>query len=401
MTDLAPVQHWLLTEGRALPSLADFVGGLAHQLNTHGLDVARLFVGSSVLHPQVLALLTRWEADNDEVKTILFTPDVFDEIGEEDTPMDDSRATKAPIRYPLHALERHDYQDVQALLDAGYTDYLLFPMIRGGEWEGGINVCTRRNGGFTDGQRQALEDLVPAICAVADRLYSNYVREQLLCAYLGQDAGRRVHHGQVRRGDQQTVEAAIWFSDLRGFTRLSESSTPDEVIKAINEAFEVIVESIHDAGGQVLKFMGDGLLGMFLDDPEVHTSESDHNACDRAVAAASDAQQRLAALRDVQQAAGRPQTHVGVGLHYGDVTYGNIGAEGRLDFTVIGRAVNLASRIEGLCSKLEQSVLASKAVVDRATSTHLELVGHHEVKGVAEPIAVYAQARPSPGDPNN
>jgi adenylate cyclase len=401
MTDLSPVKRWLLTEGRSITDMSALVRGLAHQLNARGLDIARSFYGSTVLHPQVAAMLCRWEAGSDEVKTLLFTPSTFEEIGDMKTPMGDLKDTKVAIHYPLYTLDGHPYPDVQQLYDEGYTDYLLFPVLRDGEFEGGLNFCTKRPGGFTDDERTALEDLVPVTCAIMDRLYSDYMREQLLCAYLGQDAGRRVYRGQVRRGDQQTVEAAIWFSDLRGFTRLSESSAPDVVIEAINEAFEIVVESIHDAGGQVLKFMGDGLLGMFLDAPRVHTSDSATSACDRAVSAAREAQARLASLREQQRAGGRPETHVGVGLHYGDVTYGNIGAEARLDFTVIGRAVNIASRIEGLCSKLDQTVLASKAIADRATNTHLELVGHHEVKGVAEPIAVFAPTLPRPGDPNN
>ncbi len=382
MADLTPVERWLLTEARLTTSVPDLVRRLFHTLRRAGVAVDRGFYGSTVLHPQVAALLCRWDIDSDVVTTLQWSPTRFAEVNQDRTPLGDLRDSRREVRYPLHALDDHPYEDIRLLLDAGYTDYVLLPVLRGDTFEGGLNFCTRQPGGFSPAEHAALTGLVPAICCAMDRVFADFLREQLLCAYLGRDAGRRVYAGQVRLGDRQTVQAAIWFSDLRGYTRLSESRPPEEVIAAINDAFEVVVDAIQTHDGEVLKFMGDGVLGIFIDAGE-------DTCCDRALLAAQQTQRRLADLRRAQRADGRPETHVGVGLHYGDVTYGNIGAEGRLDFTVVGRAVNLAARIEALCGSLERTVLASEAVAGRVQGGALALVARRQVKGVAEPVAVF------------
>ncbi len=216
-------------------------------------------------------------------------------------------------------------------------------------------------------------------------LTQDLVTATLLRTYLGRDAGDRVFRGQVKRGDGQELRAVIWFSDLRGFTRLSATLDRAVLLDLLNACFELAVTTIEAHGGQVLKFMGDGLLGVFPvgDDPTP--------ACHAARAAADAFQEGLGALRIQREAKGLPAPEVGVGLHLGEVTYGNIGAPGRLDFTVIGADVNLAARIEGLCGQLGEPVLSSDAVA-RHDVTAWEPVGTHRVKGVEAAVRV---SRPS------
>ena len=220
-----------------------------------------------------------------------------------------------------------------------------------------------------------------------DRVLRDFIMKRLLMAYLGEDAGARVFHGQVRRGDVQTLRACIWFSDLRSFTALSDSVETPALLAILNDTFDVLVGAIEAEGGQVLKFIGDGLLAVFLDDDA-------SNACRRGLRAARAAQERLLALREERRGRGGYEPRVGVGLHFGDVTYGNIGAPARLDFTVIGRAVNLASRLEGLSSTLGRSVILSAEMAAHLLGEGPEPLGVHAVKGLAAPVAVFG----IPGD---
>jgi len=207
------------------------------------------------------------------------------------------------------------------------------------------------------------------------------VQSTLLQAYLGRDAGTRIHNGQVRRGQGQTVPAAIWISDLRDFTRLSEQHPLEEVLSLLNDMFEMLVDKIEAENGQVLKFMGDGLLATF-------SGEDAPRACNRAMRAAKSAQEAVLEIQRVREASGRPDTGLGIGLHYGDVMYGNIGAPGRLDFTVIGPAVNLTARIESLCSPLQRNILMSAEFAQHIDEPLAE-VGRQTVKGVEEPVEIF------------
>lgn len=192
----------------------------------------------------------------------------------------------------------------------------------------------------------------------------------------------RAFLGQVRRGDAQTITAAICFSDMRGFTRLSAAHPRDTVVSLLNETFTALVEHIEAHGGQVLKFMGDGMLAVFI-----HPDPA--RACAAALQAVTAAQRVVEDLGRARQATGEPTAGVGFGLHHGDVTYGNIGAPGRLDFTVIGPAVNLTARIEALCSRLQQPVLVSADFAEHI-SVPLRSCGHHAMKGATAPAEIFA-----------
>ena len=281
------------------------------------------------------------------------------------------------FRYP----EGDDLPDIADLWREGFRDLYGQSMVFRGAWVGGIIWATRAEDGFTLAQLEFLEQLTHALTAVIEPMARDLVSASLLRTYLGKDAGDRVSSGQVRRGDQQTLRAAVWFCDLRGFTQLSATLPRQQLLDLLNDTFVEIVHGLHTHGGQVLKFMGDGLLAVF-------TGDDEGAACRNAADAVTTVQGRVAELTNRRSSQGLTTADVSIGLHFGDVTYGNIGAPARLDFTVIGSAVNLAARVESLCGSLGFSALGTKAFALRANTAWTKQ-GEHSVKGVDEPVEVY------------
>jgi adenylate cyclase len=202
-------------------------------------------------------------------------------------------------------------------------------------------------------------------------------------AYLGRRSAARVLSGPMRRDVGETIRAALLYADLRSFTALSDSAPPAAVIAALGAWFDCIAGSVHAFGGEVLKFIGDGVLAIF---PVI--GESPRNACDAALRAVSSARAGMVHLNVTRREQGLPPLAFGVALHLGDILWGNVGAADRLDFTAIGPAVNLVSRLEGLCRPLDRAVLISGAVAAEAGAALISL-GTHELRGIASPCAVY------------
>jgi adenylate cyclase len=237
-----------------------------------------------------------------------------------------------------------------------------------------------------------LEAITPGVAVNLEVQALRLTARTLLETYVGRQAGARVLDGVIKRGMGETIRAVVWLCDLRGFTSLSEQLPRDALIEILNEYFGRMCAAIESAGGEVLKFIGDALLGIFpvpADDPAA--------ACARALGAAEKAQEALATFNAERTAAGKAPIDYGIALHVGDVMYGNIGGENRLDFTVIGPAVNLAARIEGLCGELRRPVLLSAGFV-AASGLPARSLGTFPLKGLAEPQAVYAPPdRAGPG----
>ncbi len=233
---------------------------------------------------------------------------------------------------------------------------------------------------FSNDERAALARIVRPLARVAEIFARARTAANLLSTYVGRDAGDRILSGRIQRGDTETIRCAIWFSDLRGFTSISQSMDPGSIIRLLNHLFECQVPAIERHGGEVLKFMGDGLLGIFAIDEK----RTEREACEAALRAFADSTKAL----DAHNQKTNGDMRFGLALHLGEVAYGNIGGSSRLDFTCIGPAVNLASRIEGLTGKLGRPMLMSgafAAALERATHE----VGAFEVKGVTEPQPVF------------
>jgi adenylate cyclase len=233
---------------------------------------------------------------------------------------------------------------------------------------------------FSTEERAALARVVRPLGRIAEIFARARTAANLLSTYVGRDAGGRILSGHIQRGDTETIRCAIWFSDLRGFTSISQSKDPGAIIRLLNDLFECQVPAIERHGGEVLKFMGDGLLGIFAIDDK----RSEKEACEAALRASADA---TAALEEHNRKTSSDMKF-GLALHVGEVAYGNIGGSSRLDFTCIGPAVNLASRIEGLTGKLGRPMLMSDAFAVALARATRE-VGTFEVKGVTAPQRVY------------
>jgi adenylate cyclase len=241
---------------------------------------------------------------------------------------------------------------------------------------------TARADGFADAHIAALTRVVPNLALAFKAVALARMTGTLMETYLGRDAGRRVLSGRIMRGVTERIDAVIWFSDLRGFTRITDSA-PEEIIPLLNDYADVIVSAIHAQGGDVLKLIGDGILAIFA-------AADRARACAAALAAATAARSEVAALKQRRARGGLPVTDMYLGLHVGEVFYGNFGSTERLDFTVVGPAVNEVSRIAAMCRSVEQPVLVSEAFANvDGMRRRLVSVGRYALRGVAQPQELF------------
>ena len=244
--------------------------------------------------------------------------------------------------------------------------------------------------GFSDSDIGAIRELLPLL-GLALKSASGYrTAKDLLAIYLGRDAGERVLSGDIQRGSLDTIRAVIWYFDLQGFTKLAESTPGDRMIALLNDYFGAVVMAVEAYGGDVLKFMGDGILAIFK------FAGDDSAGCSRAIAAADELLGTMAAINDRRSAEGLVVTKYSLALHLGDLMYGNIGAEDRLDFTVIGPAVNMAARIQAMCRGLEQDLIMSSAVAESAMreSKRIVSLGRYVLRGIPEPQELFTLVAP-------
>lgn len=238
--------------------------------------------------------------------------------------------------------------------------------------------------GLTEAHKQIFREVTPFLAIGLKSCANRQMASDIVSTYLGADAGERVLSGDIVRGSTQSIDAVIWYFDLEGFTQLSEQQAGEDVIELLNAYFEVVVAIVEGSGGNVLKFMGDGLLAIF-------EGTNQARAVDHAVASALKLEEALEALRAQREAHGLPVTDHTLALHRGEVLYGNIGGTARLDFTVIGAAVNTTARILGMCGPLQQRLILSAEVAGQVTEHKEQLVslGRYMLRGVARPRELF------------
>lgn len=248
-----------------------------------------------------------------------------------------------------------------------------------------FSCATSRPAGFDDGQLYQVTQALPYLAVSLKSRLTYDVSSTVLETYVGRDAGHRVLTGEIVRGSAEAIRAVIWFSDLRGFTRLTDSQPRDVLVATLDDYLEAMAAPVHANNGQILKFMGDGLLATFD-----LTGRDEAAVCADALAAAAQLRAAFPILNESRKAAGNPTMDFGLALHLGEVFYGNIGASERLDFTVIGPAVNEASRIQALCRPLERNILVSSTFEETVgRSCGLESLGLHSLRGVREPQELF------------
>ena len=392
--DTGPVADWLINGARSVSKPQDVLAELCDRLVACGIPLWRVAVFVRTLHPHVTGRRFLWRPGAAvEVGELAF--DRLDTSEFLDSPVVHVYKTSAPLRRRLaDPNQAADFDVLRDLRAEGATDYLASPLAF---TDGTVHVATwttRAPGGFTDEQIAALEAIVAPFSRLAETYALKRTARTLLDTYLGHHTGDRILSGQIRRGDTESIRAAIWLSDLRGFTPLADRLAPQTLISLLNRYFDCQVPPILDQGGEVLKFMGDGLLAIFPLDPAADASD----VCCKALSVATDVRQRLTELASATIADGVADLRFGVALHLGEVSYGNIGGGNRLDFTCIGPAVNLAARLEKLSAKLGRSVIISSAFAPHCTAPLTEL-GKFDVSGFAAQQTVFGLAEEAPRGP--
>ena len=383
MIEVAALSEWLVDGAPGAASSAAVLQRIGDELVAGGVRLARAAAFVRTLHPSVMGRRFLWRRGAAvEVRDAPHSMLPSEEYVK--SPVYVVTSTGRELRCRLDVGQPLDFEILEQQRQAGLTDYVCLPMpFLSGEVHA-ITFTTDAPGGFSDEELGALRAVTRPLSRVAEILALRRTATALLDAYVGRDAGERILRGQILRGDTESIRCVIWFSDLRGFTSMSGSARADEIILVLNRVFDCQVPAVERHGGEVLKFMGDGMLAIFpIDDARPAAA-----VCAAALAATGEAFAALDALNDERAAAGEPALAFGISLHVGDVAYGNIGGANRLDFTAIGPAVNLAARIEGLTARLGKRLLVSDAFA-RAAATPMRPVGTFELKGVAGAATVH------------
>ena len=360
-----------------------FVQNLADELLRAGIDVWRLTTGIHILHPQIDASSCLWERGKPVTeRRFRLSGGGMQQL--QNSPMAIVYSGRS-VRHRLDAPPvPGEFPILAELRGEGATEYLGLPLpFSDGSWKA-VTYATKRSGGFPEEHVALLESLVPMLALTFEIQTHKRTTLTLLDTYVGPTAGRRVLDGVIKRGMCEAIQAVIWFCDLRGFTELSERLSGEELVRLLNDYFGSMTDAVGRHGGEVLKFIGDALLAIFPLSTEEHGS-----AARRAIAAAREATTAIDALNRQRADTGQPAIRFGLALHVGEVLYGNIGGASRLDFTVIGQAVNVATRIESLCKTLNRQVLLSGEFVDLC-GTEVEPLGSFPLKGVGTDQPIYA-----------
>lgn len=384
-----PVLDWLMNGTRDERFIDNILAKLCDQLRGEGVAIARATLAFTIQHPQWLGARILWRKDQAECEIDLFDHGVLVTPQYIDSPVSeiDNGADEVRQRLDLPDGQGFSHAIFDDLRAEGLTDYVAWPILHTGGKRHVVSFATDRQGGFGDGELRRLADLLPALALVSEIRIKNRLARTLLETYVGPHASELILAGATRRGSGVTVGAAILICDLRDFTTLSELWPRDHVIDLLNGYFDAMSEPIERNGGEILKFVGDGLLAIFpLSNPD---------ACAALLRSVSEAQAAMVAVNAEHARLGHDALGYGIGIHVGDVMYGNIGSQKRLDFTVIGPAVNVASRLETLTKEVKRPVLVSRAFAEMAGQMDaMDPMGLHPLKGLGEPLEVFALRMP-------
>jgi adenylate cyclase len=379
------VVHWLTNDARDERFIDNIFAEMCVRLQAACIPVKRASLHLMIHHPQWLGARMVWVDGMPGAEIVRLDYDVGGRSEYINSPANEIHDGAIEVRENLErdlSLGRKHavYDEMRA---KGLTDYVAWPIYHSLGKRHFVTFATDRPGGFDDEHIAGLLKLLPVLALVSEIRIKNRLARTLLETYVGSHAGELILAGATRRGTGTTVRAAIMICDLRDFTRISDNWPRDDVIDLLNGYFDAMSEPIERHGGEILKFIGDGLLAIFpLSEP---------SACANLLRAVSEARQAMTALNEKNAETGRAPLNYGIGVHVGDVMYGNIGSQTRLDFTVIGPAVNMASRLEALTKQLGKPVLLSRAFADLVESDFaLERVGEYPVRGFNDPIELFA-----------
>jgi len=387
------IAAWLVGPARSIASGPQVFDEYAWRLLATGTPLMRVTLHSRVLHPQYLGMTVQWWRSTGRTALIMVDHEIAETIGYDDNPVLRVSIGGETLRRSLEVNPgRFDFPILHDLKAEGGTDYFALPVpaAHGGNYV--LTYVTDRQGGFNETEIDELRRVSHRVAVVADLHNQRALARNVLNAYLGANTGPKVLAGQIRRGTGETLAAVLWSSDLRGFTARSDRLPGDRMIALLNVLFDAQAQAIGAHGGEILKFIGDGMLAVFPIVDERGEAEAARNA----LAAACEAIAVTKRISDSPDMAGEPPLHIVVALHVGTTFYGNIGAADRLDFTVIGPAVNLVSRIEAVGKALDVPIIVSDDFA-RAYGTPLVSLGRHQLRGLADAHELFtpAAARPA------
>lgn len=379
---VARVAQWLIHDGRFARDNRELFEKFCALVVESGVPLARSWLHLRTLHPEFAGVSRVWRRGTALEERIL-------EFGFEKTPV----YLNSPVRQTVERRELMSWRlgpgtalpfpVLDELRAAGYTHYVIAPLLFSEGRANAVSWATDEARGFSDADLQFFREILPTFATIAEIKTLRRFATNVLSTYVGREPGELILKGQIRRGDVRTITAALMIVDLRDFTSLSDTLTPPRVIEALNRYFDCVIPPIRRHGGEVMEIMGDGVLAIFKEDGE----RSAHEACRLAFAAAREGLAALAAP-DPGPATVPLQLHAGFALHHGEVSYGNIGAGDRLDFTVIGPDVNLTSRIERLCRELDRTLIMSGEFV-RCLDVPVMEIGHFHLRGFPQMKLLY------------
>jgi adenylate cyclase len=385
VSQVSDIVDWLVDGALSTPRSDDLLKKLCDDLCACGIPLWRVGVFVRTLHPDVFGRSFVWRPGTDVVvstapHTIVGTDDYLK------SPILTVYETGKPVRHRLTGPPPPDETPfLRDLRAEGVTDYVAVPLVF---TDGSIHCVTwstRQAGGFTEEHRAAVLMIIRPLARIAEIRALQRTAGNLLDTYVGNNAGARIMAGQIRRGHADKIHAAIWLSDMRGFTTLSDRLPPETIVDVLNRYFDCQVPAVVAHGGEVLKFMGDGLLAIF----PIASDDSDiAQVCGQALEAARAARTEVATLDAAEGGKLGHTLRFGLALHVGEVLYGNIGAAGRQDFTCIGPAVNLAARFEKIAAQLGRTVVASAKFAQQSPA-EMEEIGQFSVAGFAATQSVY------------
>ena len=394
-SSLSRLHTWLTEAALAGQSETALLDGFCRRALDNGVPIARATVMIDTLHPVHEGRAFFWRRDGGEAQTQLVE---YGPTGEGEAAEAWHRSVLFHLlqtggslfRVRFHAGENADFPTLAQMRGEGMTDVAAmvtrFPRSGViGEMDSLYSYwATDRPRGFEDAHVEAIAGLMPMLALAVKCVSLARIAGTLVETYLGRDPGRRVLKGLIRRGVTERISAVLWYSDLRGFTGITDRSPPEQVIPLLNDYAQAVITAIHDNGGDVLKLIGDGTLAIFTASAEA--------ACRSAIAAHDALRQRVAQLNQRRRRDRVPTTEVYLGLHIGEVFYGNIGSDERLDCTVVGPAVNEVARIAAMCRSAERNVLLSPALAQAVATPErgrLVSVGRFALRGVERPQELF------------
>jgi adenylate cyclase len=387
--NFAGIENWLLEEASAERQMIDLLVKLIRQMKAAGSSVDRLTLHIGTLHPQLVGFAWVWNADDGFCDEVRVADAAVDSDAYRLNPLQRIVETGETIRRtPSEPSTQAEFPIMIELAAAGMTDYAAIPL-SGLDTRNVITIATKVAGGFAEAEIDCLIHLFKLFALHVQRHSELKISENALGAYLGYGAAAKVLEGAIKRGAGDSIRAVIWVSDLRNFTKMSDVLAPADMLVLLNAYFEAMVSAVAAHGGEILKFIGDGMLAVFP--VTVGVAESSRAA----VSAARDAIARLEVFnRTIRVAFDAECCHLlraGIVLHEGAVFFGNVGAPDRLDFTVIGAAVNEACRVEALTKTIGRDLLMTEAVA-RHVPRDVEHLGEHQLRGISARMSIYGLA---------